>query len=353
MCPERPYTKYRITRDGQNPMASMRSRLLVAATRLFMKLKSKDLGDVRKQRENLAVMDKLGNIPDGITLQDQDDPRPGRWIKYTGAKRTILYLHGGAFVLRLPNSHSSMVAQICAACDANAFLPWYRLAPEDPFPAAPEDCLLAYRYLLESGHKAKDIVVMGDSAGGNLALSLIHLIKRNNLEMPGAAVMLSPVIDFAQISATWRLNTKSDPIYPLNAVVNPARHYLQGSSPIDPIASPVYGNYAGFPPLLFVVGSIEVLVDDSVGAVKKAIEHGVRANVHIWRGLPHVFMLKPFIPETNLAIDKIVDWLQTLETPKPKEKLYRTCVEVFNRRPLTGGLERSTNDLYLDHCDQI
>jgi len=206
--------------------------------------------------------------------------------------------------------------------------------------------------LLDNGTLPADIVVMGDSAGGNLALSLLHLIARDGLPMPGAVVAFSPITDFAQISASWRLNKWRDPMYVVQGAVQPQVHYLQGASPVDPVASPYYGDLHGFPPTLVVVGGVEAMVDDSVSFVKKAIEAGVDAHVHIWKGMPHVFLLYEFLPETPLARRRVVDWVaasgrSATEAAPTEGMAYRTSVEVFDCGALTGRLRCETNDVYL------
>ena len=117
-----------------------------------------------------------------------------------------------------------MVSRLCAATGASAFMPWYRLAPEHPFPAAPEDCLAAYRYLLQTC-PPEQIFIMGDSAGGNLTLSLLNLIKREQLPMPRGAVGLSPITDFGQVSSTWMMHEWIEPMFTVQAAVAPQGYY--------------------------------------------------------------------------------------------------------------------------------
>ncbi len=319
---------------------------------------------VTEYRPQMDRMDKTQEKPlrIGIAIEEIDVPEApiaGRWIRNQqansgqGKPQTILYLHGGAFSFRMVHGHTAMVSGFCLDAGASAFMPWYRLAPEHPFPAAPEDCLAAYRYLLDSGHLASNIVVMGDSAGGNLALSLLHLIKRVGLPMPSGVITLSPITDAAQISATWRLNKRSDPMYVVQDKVNPARWYFQGHNPIDPAISPYYGDFSGFPPLYFIVGGVEALLDDSVGMVRKAVDMGIPAKVQIWCGMPHVFPLNPVLPETRYAKLEIVKWLAELRDGKvavPRQELYRSCVEVFDVKPFSHRLVRETNDVYMDRA---
>jgi epsilon-lactone hydrolase len=334
-------------------MASTTSKLMNFATRglsWVMFRKTLPLPDYRPRMERMDRAQQRP-MPAGLQLQEVDQPVPGRWLRpdVPVSAQVLLYLHGGAFAFRLPHGHSNMVARICIEAGCAAFLPWYRLAPEHPFPAAPDDCLAAYRTLLDAGHAASDIVVMGDSAGGNLALVLLHSIKRAGLPMPRGAIALSPITDFAQISASWRLNKDHDPMYRLQGVVNPAHWYFKGHDPLDPIISPYYGDFTGFPPLYFVVGSIEALLDDSVGMVRKAVDLGIPAKVHIWTGMPHVFMLQEFLPETRQARAHVVQWLRELrlpQVPPTRPGLHRSCVEVFDLSAFTRQVTLETNDVF-------
>jgi monoterpene epsilon-lactone hydrolase len=335
-------------------MASVSSKLMNLATRglmWFMFRKRRPVADYRPQMARLDLAQQQP-LPPGVQLQDVELPIRGRWLRAESSdnRQVALYLHGGAFTFRMPHGHTAMVSKICAEAGCGAFMPWYRLAPEHPYPAAPEDCLAAYRALLEGGHAPGDIVLMGDSAGGNLALALLHIIRRESLPMPAGAITFSPVTDAAQISATWRLNKHSDPMYVVQGAVDPAHWYFKGHDPLDPVISPYYGDFAGFPPMYFVVGSIEALLDDSVGMVRKAVDQGVPAKVHIWRGMPHVFMLQDVLPETRHARANVVRWLHELREPQrqaPRGALHRSCIEVFDVNPVTHGLTRETNS---DHA---
>jgi monoterpene epsilon-lactone hydrolase len=331
-------------------MASFTSKLMNVATRTLMGFVFRKIRPVEEYRPQMSWMDQALRqaLPDEIEQEDVDEPVPGRWLRISKqrSRQIVLYLLGGAFAFRLPRGHTAMVSRICAAAKCSAFLPWYRLAPEHPYPAAPEDCLAAYRWLLESGHMPADIVLMGDSAGGNLALAMLHLIKREGLPMPSGVITLSPVTDAAQISASWRLHKRSDPMYVVQEAVDPALWYFPGGDRLNPIISPYYGDFGGFPPMYFVVGSIEALLDDSVGMVRKAIDHGIDAKVHIWCGMPHVFMLQELLPETRLARAQVARWLEDLYNPvrrRPASELYRSCVEVFDLSPWTHRVTKDQN----------
>lgn len=338
-------------------MSSARSRLLTFFTRLAMWLVFRGTRPLAYYRDKLAALDakQTVKVPQTITVEDVTVPLPGRWLHHTTprSQQVLLYLHGGAFVMRLPNGHTSMVARLVADAGCSAFMPWYRLAPEHPFPAAVEDALSAYRSLLDAGHAPRDIVIMGDSAGGNLCLAVLHLIARERLPMPAASIALSPITDFAQISATWRMNHWRDPMYRVQAYVNPVEHYLQNrSDAIDPRMSPYYGDLRGFPPLYFLVGGLEALLDDSIGMARKAIEAGVPARVQIWHDMPHVFMLQELLPEAREARREVCTWLTELRESAPRaQPLYRGSVEFCTLRAFSGRVERENNNVFLDVGD--
>ena len=167
--------------------------------------------------------------------------------------------------------------------------------------------------------------------------------------MPSGVIALSPITDAAQISATWRQNRKLDPMYVVQGAVNPARWYFAGHSPMNPVISPYYGDFSGFPPLYFMVGGVEALLEDSVGMVRKAVESGIPAKVQVWCGMPHVFPLVTMIPESKYAVKEIVAWLAELSAPrKPfvRDELYKSCVEWCDLQPFSHKLVRETNDVY-------
>ncbi|NIB38886.1 alpha/beta hydrolase [Pseudomaricurvus alkylphenolicus] len=327
-------------------MASLRSKLTNTLVRVFMRLRptSGSLQDFCRQYDRLDAR-KRGKLAPGVTRREINDPLNGRWLEHANSDRqkVILYLHGGAFIMRLPESHSQMVSRLCDLSGRSAFLPWYRLAPDHPFPAALEDCLAAYQYLLRN-HSPDQIVVMGDSAGANLTLCLLNMIKQKQLPMPSAAVALSPITDFSQISATWMMHSWRDPMFPIQSLVSPQQHYLQGEHLRDALASPVFGDLKQLPPTLLVVGGDEALRDDSLVYTHKALEAGVDIQLHIWQGMPHVHMLMDFLPEAALAEKAVVRWLAELpRRPQAALSAWRHAVHLFNRKPISGQLQHQIN----------
>jgi acetyl esterase/lipase len=230
----------------------------------------------------------------------------GEWIDCPGVRpeRVILYLHGGAFMFRWPGIHTAMLARWCQRLKARALMVDYRLAPEHPFPAATNDCHAAYGLLLEQGYDPKNIVLGGDSAGGNLALVTLQRIRGANQPMPACAILLSPGVDFTLSSPSMILNAGADPMFDLVELATMRGFYAQPERFSDPRVSPLFGNFAGFPPLLFQVGSREVLLDESMRAAARASAAGVEVTVEIWKHMVHVFQAMP-LPQAEAALDCI------------------------------------------------
>lgn len=185
-------------------MASIRARAFNGVRRVTSRLLFSRTRPLNEYSRLFVRADRRAArpLPSGYCRKEVIEPLGGLWIRRNldDPRLTILHLHGGAFIMRMPNTHTGFVATLCVPLQAQAFLPWYRLAPQHPIPAAAEDALSAYRYLLGQGCSPDRIVISGDSVGGNLALSLLHQAKIHQLPMPAGAVLLSPITEFAQIS---------------------------------------------------------------------------------------------------------------------------------------------------------
>ncbi len=229
----------------------------------------------------------------------------GEWAEAGGVPAgTILYLHGGGYMACSPKTHRPITGGY-ALRGFKLFTPDYRLAPEHPFPAAVEDGLAAYKGLLESGVDPKKLAVSGDSAGGGLTLAVILAAKEAGLPLPAAAIVFSPWTDLAITGATIKTNLDRDAMLHGNTMSDGAAFYLNGADAKNPLASPLYGDYAGFPPLFITVGEPEVLRDDATRLAERARAAGVTVDLSIWDNMPHVWMLFPYmLPEANQAMDK-------------------------------------------------
>lgn len=210
-----------------------------------------------------------------------------RWIQPAGppSPGVILYLHGGGFIAETPAIHDPLLAALGRHAGARGLMVDYRLAPEHPFPAALDDCFAAWHFLLSSGIDPGRIVIAGDSAGGNLAVVTAMRAQDDGLPMPAGLVLLSPVLDLTFSGASMARNDGLDPMFRASSVRTLVDHYGIGIDPRDPRLSPLFGRLTGLPPTLVVVGSSELLLDDSLRFAARV--PGARASV--WHDMPHVF----------------------------------------------------------------
>jgi monoterpene epsilon-lactone hydrolase len=207
------------------------------------------------------------------------DPRPGK---------AVMHVHGGWFNWGSAQAYRHLAGHIAAAAGAAVFVPDYRLAPEHPFPAAIEDVRACYFGLVERGFSK--IAITGDSAGGNLALGLLaYLAASSDIGSKALAggVALSPVTDLALSGQSWSTRAVADPYFTKPQAATLVDSYLRGHDPEDPFASPVYADLKGLAPIRVHVGSDEVLLDDSVRLVERAVAAGVDARLDIWHGMVH------------------------------------------------------------------
>jgi monoterpene epsilon-lactone hydrolase len=239
------------------------------------------------------------------------EPFGAEWLDVPGSRpdRVILYLHGGAFVFSFPEIHAGMMATWCARLQARALAVDYRLAPEHPFPAAANDCRAAYRWLRAQGVAARDIVLAGDSAGGNLALGLLQSLKADGEALPACAVLLSPGVDFTLSSRSMVTNERVDPSFALAELVALRGLYAPPERYLDPAVSPLFGGFTGLPPLLFQAGGSEVLLDESTRAAARAHAAGVTVELEIWDHMGHEFQAMP-LPQAAAALDRIAQFIE-------------------------------------------
>jgi acetyl esterase/lipase len=220
--------------------------------------------------------------------------------------RHVLYLHGGGYVTGSLGLYRHFIWRIAAAARARVLAIDYRLAPEHPFPAALDDAFAACRWLLAGKADPRRTAVMGDSAGGGLALALLLKLRDRGHERPAAAVALSPWTDLALAGASLVRNAKSDPMLTMADTRLFAGSYLAGADPRHPYASPLYGNPAGLPPTLIHAGSDEIQRDDAERMAEKMHAAGCHVEIEVWPRMPHVWHLfAPILPEANAAIARV------------------------------------------------
>jgi len=247
--------------------------------------------------------------PEGVRFEPlQVGELAGEWTVAEGADpdRAVLYLHGGGYGIGSIASHRATVAALSRAARMGVLNLGYRLAPEHPFPAAVEDAVAGFRFLLSRGLDASRLAVAGDSAGGGLTAATLLALRDKGGPLPGAAVLISPWLDLTQSGESYRTRAEQDPLVKKSMLDEMARSYLAGADPTDPLASPLFGNLAGLPPLLIQVGTAEVLLDDSRRFVERARAAGADVEIETWEDMVHVWHAFALIlPEAREAIESI------------------------------------------------
>jgi len=292
-------------------MASWQSHVLVFILKLRIKRKLKDVVDVDQARKGLVTV-KFA-IPKGVQVEPGTvGGIAGEWVRPDGdfPAQTLLYLHGGGYFVCSPLTHRPITTGF-AKRGFRVFAPDYRLAPEHPFPAAVEDAVAAYRGLLAIGIPAQTITVAGDSAGGGLALALLLSLRDAGDALPVAAVLFSPWTDLAATGASLVSNDARDAMFHGDGIRRSTEIYLKGTDPRTPLASPLYADLHGLPPLLIHAGSYEVLLDDSTRLAERARKAGTPVQIRIWPVVPHVWQLFPWIPEATESMNEASRFLAT------------------------------------------
>lgn len=225
----------------------------------------------------------------------------------------ILQLHGGGYMGAVRNAYyvfAGLYNEVSHGC--NVLTPDYRVAPEHPYPAALEDAVASYQWLLDKGYYGEQIIVAGDSAGGGLAMALCMYLKDHHMSMPGGVVAMSPWTDLTASGESYETNYERDPLFgnTKDSLIY-VNDYAGDHDKMDCYISPLFGDFRGFPPMLIQVGSLEMLLSDSVSVAAKAREQGIRVRLSIYEGMFHVFQMAYLnIPESKKAwaeVGKFID----------------------------------------------
>ncbi len=243
--------------------------------------------------------------PEDVTYkEDSVGGVPGIWAFPIGADKSkvLLYTHGGGFAVGSAASHRKLAAHVAKAAGMTTFVLDYRRAPEHPHPAQIEDGVAAFEGLLERGVRAEDITTIGDSAGGNLAISIALALKEQGRPMPGHVVAFSPWLDMENAGATLVTNDATDALITAPLLDGMIAGVLGGTtSPTAPLANPLYADFTGFPPLYLNAGSVESLVDNATRLHDRARSAGVDVTIHVSEGQQHVY---PFLAGRIDAVDR-------------------------------------------------
>ncbi|MEW6092878.1 MAG: alpha/beta hydrolase [Chloroflexota bacterium] len=296
-------------------MPSLRSRLITLyfrTRRAFTPPFSGELYIAKERADTEAMAKQFGHFHGAECTPVTAASVPAEWVVPTGlsTQKCILHLHGGTFFAGSINSHRPLAANISIAAQVRVLLIDYRLAPEHPFPAASDDTLAVYLWLLEQGIPPKDIVVSGDSAGGALVIGLLLTLREQGKPMPAAAVCLSPALDLTFEGETWKKNAKSDVMLEFAKERVGVDLYLKGTDPRSPQVSPLFADLRGLPPILIQVGSSETLLSDAVRFTEKAKAVGVDVTLEVWEGMQHEWQFAVgIIPEARKAIQRIGEFI--------------------------------------------
>ncbi len=257
---------------------------------------------------------RLGNFGEkrGMKIEKVETDVRGEWLtpaRLNLPEAVLLYFHGGGFISCSPQGHRPITATLARLIGCRVFSVDYRLAPEHPFPAAVEDTMAAFQWLLKTGVKPKNIALAGDSAGGNLVMSTLVSLREQGIALPACVACIAPVVD---LTGDFKYtNQKSCAMFFPEDGRTFARIYLNGASPLSPLASPLFADLKGMPPMLIQVADKEFLFDDAVRLNEKAIASGVDSRLHVYPGLPHVWqMFVGLVPEARQALQEIADFVK-------------------------------------------
>jgi monoterpene epsilon-lactone hydrolase len=278
-------------------------------TMLRTTLKNQKLSIAEHRANGIKNSKMLGDISNDTKVEKINiDGIQAEWLIPLGAddKKVILYLHGGGYVTGSIEDHRMMCGLLANATGAKVLIPEYRLAPENPFPAAVDDALKVYEWLLVQGISSANIIIAGDSAGGGLSVATVLALKAKSGSLPAAVLCLSPWVDLTLKGRSHITKARAEAVLRKEVLHEWALCYTDESNLTNPLVSPVYGDFHGFPPLLIQVGSEEILLDDSFMLAEKAKADGVDVTLNIWDGMFHVWQaLGDLIPENKKTFEEI------------------------------------------------
>ncbi len=264
---------------------------------------------IEQQRASMEQLASINPAPSDVSREPVEAGGvPAEWISAPGApeERTVYYLHGGSYSVCSIATHRDIISRLSRAAGARALAIEYRLAPEHPFPAAVDDSLAGYRWLLSTGADPARTAIAGDSAGGGLAIATLVALRDAGDPLPAAAVCMSPWVDMEMTGESVTANAAKDPMIQREDLLQAADAYLGGADPRTPLASPIYADLAGLPPLLIQVGTAETLLDDANRLADRARAAGVEVTLEPWEDMIHVWhAFAALVPEGQQAIERI------------------------------------------------
>ena len=262
---------------------------------------------ISEAREKMRSMsENMPLLPDTLFTPLTIKHIPCEMVEYTQqtAKVTILHFHGGGYVLGSCLDHRLLAAPLAKSCQARVLLPEYRLAPENPYPAALDDAVDCYQWLLDEGYDPSHIFIGGNSAGGGLAIATLYKLRENKLPLPAAAYAMSPWLDLTLSGESYQKNAAHDPIASKEGLGKFAGLYLHGHDATDSMVSPLFGDLRGLPPILLQTSTDEVLLDDSNQFAERAQKAGATVACSLWQEVPHSWQGMG-LPESYAAMEEL------------------------------------------------
>jgi acetyl esterase/lipase len=270
--------------------------------------------DAQEARAAMEAMVGTIPAPADVTYEAVDAGGvPAEWTLAEESREGhhLLYLHGGGYVIGSPRTHRNLVGRLARTSGTRALSVDYRLAPEHPHPAAVEDAVAAWRWMLEQGADPERAAIGGDSAGGGLTVAALVAMRDRGLPLPAAGVCLSPWVDLELVGASMSERAELDPMVQRDGLSQMAAFYLAGLDPRTPLASPLHAELAGLPPLLVQVGTAETLYDDAARLAERAEAAGVDVTLEPWEDMIHVFQaFAGMLPEGERAIDRLGEFVR-------------------------------------------
>ncbi|HVM95273.1 MAG TPA: alpha/beta hydrolase [Candidatus Acidoferrales bacterium] len=292
-------------------MASESLKMIVDMMRSQQTLRERPVDEMRASME---AMTQIMAVPDDVVCEKIDAAGiPAEKVSTPGVNmdRVILYLHGGGYVIGSINTHRDLAQRLSRAAAACVVVIDYRLGPEHPHPAAVDDATAAYRWLMKEALKPQNVVIAGDSAGGGLTVATLVALRDAKQPLPAAGVCLSPWVDLECSGESMTTKATADPMVQRVPLLRMAEMYLGGKDPRTPLASPLYADLSGLPPLLIQVGTAETLLDDSLRLAERAKKAGVDVTLESCEDMIHVFQaFAAMLPEGQQAIDRIGEFVR-------------------------------------------
>lgn len=284
--------------------------LMNLVKRVHSVVEKNDIEKQRQSQENIGIL--LGNRKENLIREVSINGMYAEWISVDRAhmkKYVILYCHGGGYMTGSCLYARTITNKLAASTSMDVLCFEYRLAPEHPYPAALEDAMQAWNYLMLLGYGARDVIVAGDSAGGNLALALVHKLKEEGRILPRGLVLMSPWTDLTASGKTYQTRAAVDPVLDAEYIAQAVKSYAGEEQDLrNPLISPLFGNFAGFPPTYIQVGNNEILLADSMMLHKAMVKENVPVQMDVFPGMWHVFQMCPFKRAFD-AMDKNAEFI--------------------------------------------